>query len=81
MFTRRRGNRIRNLPTLHLYEEELLDKAPSDRRLAAGLLIFSLAFCALVFQAGFKEIWAYGKCSLNGGTNCSSIASSSSASP
>jgi hypothetical protein len=81
MITRRKENRIRNLPTLHLYEEELLGKARSNRRLAAGLLIFSLAFCALVFQAGFKEMWVYGKCSLNGGTNCPSIASSSSANP
>ena len=60
-----------NLPTLHFYEEELLHKVRSDRRLAAGLLIFSLAFCALVFHAGFKEMWASGKCDLNGGTNCS----------
>jgi hypothetical protein len=81
MITRRKGNRVRNLPTLHLYEEDLLDKVRSDRRLATGLLIFSLAFCVLVFQAGFKEMWAYGKCGLNGGTNCSSIVSSSSASP
>ena len=38
-----------NLPTLHFYEEELPHKVRSDRRLAAGLLIFSIAFCALVF--------------------------------
>jgi hypothetical protein len=69
-----------NLPTLHFYEEELLHKARSDRRLAAGLLIFSMAFCALVFSAYFKEMLAYGKCDL-GGTGCSTIASSSGASP
>ena len=70
-----------NLPTLHFYEEELLHKVRSDRRLAAGLLIFSIAFCALAFHAGFKEMWASGKCDLNGGTSCSSVASSSRASP
>jgi hypothetical protein len=67
-----------NLPTLHFYEDELLHKVRSDRRLAAGLLIFSIAFCALVFHAGFKEMWASGKCD---GTSCSSVASSSRASP
>ena len=40
-----------NLPTLHFYEEELPHKVRSDRRLAAGLLIFSIAFCALVFSS------------------------------
>ena len=81
MNTRRKGTRTRDLPTLHLYDDELLHRAQSERRLAIGLLIFSLAFCVLVFQAGFKEVWAYGKCNLNGGTNCSTIASSSSPSP
>ena len=70
-----------NLPTLHFYEEELLHKVRSDRRLAAGLLIFSIAFCALVFHVGFREMWASGNCDLNGGTSCSSVASSSRASP
>jgi hypothetical protein len=68
-----------NLPTLHFYEEELLHKVRSDRRLAAGLLIFSIAFCLLAFHVGFKEM--FGKCDLNGGTSCSSVASSSRASP
>jgi hypothetical protein len=81
MNTRRKGKRTRDLPTLHLYDDELLHKAQSERRLAIGLLIFSLAFCVLVFQAGFKEVWAYGKCNLNGGTKCSTIASGSSPSP
>jgi hypothetical protein len=76
MNTRRKGTPTSNLPTL-LYDDELLHKAQSERRLAIGLLIFSLAFCVLVFQAGFKEVWAYGKCNLNGGT-CSTIASGSS---
>jgi hypothetical protein len=81
MTARRKGKRTRDLPTLHLYADELLHKAQSERRMAIGLLIFSLAFCALVFQAGFKEVWAYGKCNLNGGANCSTIASDSSPSP
>jgi hypothetical protein len=69
-----------NLPTLHFYEEELLHKVRSDRRLAAGLLIFLIAFCALVFHLGFKEMWASSKCDLNSGPRCSSVASSSRAS-
>ena len=81
MNTRRKGTPTSNLPTLHLYDDELLHKAQSERRLAIGLLIFSLAFCVLVFQAGFKEVWAQGKCNLNGGTNCSTIALGSSPSP
>jgi hypothetical protein len=70
-----------NLPTLHLYDDELLHKAQSERRLAIGLLIFSMAFCALAFHAGFKEKWTYGKCDLNSGTSCSSVVSSSRDSP
>jgi hypothetical protein len=55
----------------------------TDRRLVlvSVLLIFSMAFCALVFHAYFKEMLAYGKCDLRGGTGCPTIASSSGASP
>ena len=83
MTARRKGKRTRNLPTLHLYEEELLHRVESDRRLAlvSVLLIFLMSFCALVFYAYFKEMLAYDKCDLRGGTGCSSIASSSGASP
>jgi hypothetical protein len=76
MTVRRKWSRTRNLPTLHFHDEELVRKAESDRRLTFGLLIFCIAFCALIFQAGFKEVWAYGKCNLSIGTNCSTIASS-----
>jgi hypothetical protein len=79
MIARRKGTR--NLPNLRLYEEELLHKAQSDRRQAIGLLVFSLAFCALVFHAGLNEVWAHDKCGLSGGTNCSPISSSSQAIP
>jgi hypothetical protein len=75
------AQRSGNLPTLHFYEEELFYKVRSDRRLAAGLLIFSIAFCALAFHVGFKEMRPSVKCDLNGGTSCSSVASSSRASP
>jgi hypothetical protein len=71
----------RNLPNLRLSEEELLHKAQSDRRQAVGLLVFSLAFCALVFHVGLKEVWAHDKCGLSGGTNCAPISSSSKAIP
>jgi hypothetical protein len=75
------SQRSGNLPTLHFYEDELFHKVRSDRRLAAGLLIFSIAFCALAFHVGFKGMRPSGKCDLNGGTSCSSVASSSRASP
>jgi hypothetical protein len=55
MNTRRKGKRTRNLRTLHLYDDGLLHEAQSERRLAIGLLIFSLAFCGLVFQAVSKK--------------------------
>ena len=58
------AQRSGNLPTLHFYEEELFHKVRSDRRLAAGLLIFSIAFCALAFHVGFKEMRPSGKCDL-----------------
>jgi hypothetical protein len=76
MTVRRKWSRTRNLPTLHFHDEELVHKAESDRRLTFGLLIFGIAFCALVFQAGFKEVWAYGRCNLSIGANCSTIAAS-----
>jgi hypothetical protein len=81
MNTQRKWTLTSDLTTLHLYDDGLLHKAQSERRLAIGLLIFSLAFCALVFREGFKEVWAHGKCNLNGGTNCSIAASGTSPSP
>ena len=81
MTVRRKWNRTRNLPTLHFHDEELVRKAESDRRLTFGLLISCIAFFALVFQAGFKEVWAYGRCNLTSGTNCPTIASSPNARP
>jgi|SoimicMinimDraft_17_1059745.scaffolds.fasta_scaffold46397_2 hypothetical protein len=74
MTVRRKRSRTRNLPTLHFHDEELVRNAESERRLTVGLLTFCIAFCALVFQIGFKEVWAYGKCNLSIGTNCSTIA-------
>jgi hypothetical protein len=42
------------------------DEARDDRALRVGLLIFSAAFCALVFWAGWKEAAAYERCGLKG---------------
>jgi hypothetical protein len=81
MTVRRKWSRTRNLPTLYFHDEELVRKGQSDRRLTFGLLIFCIAFCVLVFQASFKEVWAYGKCNLTSGTNCPTIASSLNARP
>jgi hypothetical protein len=56
-------------------EQALLQKDPEKQHLLTiALLIFSLAFCALVFQAGWKEVAAYEKC--GGLTNCPGFASS-----
>ena len=81
MTVRRKWSRTRNLPTLHFHDEELVRKAESGRGLTFGLLIFCIASFALVFQAGFKEVWAYGRCNLTSGTNCPTIASSPNARP
>jgi hypothetical protein len=56
-------------------EQALLQKDPEKQHvLTIALLIFSLAFCALVFQTGWKEVSAYEKC--GGLTNCPAFASS-----
>jgi hypothetical protein len=57
-------------------EKALIEKAEPEKQrlLTIGLLIFSLAFCALVFQAGWKEVLAYEKC--GGKANCQAFASS-----
>jgi hypothetical protein len=46
-----------------------------QRRLTLGTLIFSAAFCALAFHAGWKEIAALEKCALHGLSSCRGIAS------
>ena len=56
-------------------ERALIEVKPEKQRvLTIGLLIFSLAFCALVFQAGWKEVLAYEKC--GDVANCQALASS-----
>jgi hypothetical protein len=56
-------------------EKALIEKGEPEKQrlLSIGLLIFSLAFCALVFQAGWKEVLASEKC--GGGANCQAAAS------
>jgi hypothetical protein len=76
MMAMRKGGRTRKLPTFDSNENALSDRDNGQRVLVVGMLIFCLAFCALVFQAGFKEVWAYGKCNLDGVSNCQTMASS-----
>jgi hypothetical protein len=52
-----------------------------QRRLTLGMLMFSLAFCALVFHAGRKEIAALEKCALHGLSSCRAVASHPSNAP
>ena len=74
MFVRRNWWRIRNRPALDF--DEAARNAEPSRRVTLGLLVFCIAFCALVFQKGLKEAQADGRCNLNIGTNCSTMASS-----
>lgn len=65
------------------YERTLIDRnEPAKQRLlTVGMLIFSLAFCALVFDAGWREISNYEKCGLKGLIACHAVASSPSSAP
>ena len=70
--TIRQGEPLQNLDP---NEKALIEGEPEKQRLLTiGLLIFSLAFCALVFQAGWKEVLAHEKC--GGLANCQALASS-----
>ena len=64
------------LSMLDPYEQAL--RVPNhsawQRRLTLGMLMFSLAFCALVFHAGWK-VAALEKCALHGLSSCRAIAS------
>ena len=55
-------------------EKALVGKGEPKKQpvLTIGLLIFSLAFCALVFQAGWREVLALEKCGLR---NCEAVSS------
>jgi hypothetical protein len=57
-------------------EKALMENGEPEKQhlLTIGLLIFSLAFCALVFQAGWKELLATEKC---GAANCEAFGSRS----
>lgn len=59
-------------------EKALLEKEGSENQpvLTLGLLIFSLAFCALVFQAGLKERLAHEKCGALAGCSASIVSPS-----
>jgi hypothetical protein len=57
-------------------EKALLEKEGSENQPVPtfGLLIFSLGFCALVFQAGWEERLAYDQC--GGLGRCSALIAS-----
>jgi len=61
-----------SLQILDSDEAALKGEPKKQRLLTIGLLIFSLAFCALVFQAGWKEVLAFEKC---GRANCQAAVS------
>jgi hypothetical protein len=69
------GKESDGLRLLDPNEKALLGQGEPEKQrlLTIGLLIFSLAFCALVFQAGWKEVLAYEKC--GGVANCQAFAS------
>jgi hypothetical protein len=79
----------RNIDRAH--EDSMLDpfeqalRVPNhpawQRRLTVGLLMFSVAFCTLVFHAGWKEVAALEKCALHGISSCHAIASKLSHAP
>ena len=75
MGTWRRGE-LAGVMTADPYERALIDKQePAEQPiLTVGLLIFSLAFCALVFEAGLrKEVAVFEKCGLDGVASCQTI--------
>ena len=67
---------LAGVTTADPYERALIDQhQPTEQRiLTVGLLIFSLAFCALVFEAGLrKEVAVFEKCGLDGVASCQTI--------
>jgi hypothetical protein len=75
MGTWRRGE-LAGVTTADPYERALIDQhQPTEQRiLTVGLLIFSLAFCALVFEAGLrKEVAVFEECGLDGVASCQTI--------
>jgi hypothetical protein len=71
-----RREELAGVTTADPYERALIDRPePAEQPiLTVGLLIFSLAFCALVFEAGLrKEVAAYEKCGLDSVANCRAI--------
>ena len=75
MGTWRRGE-LAGVATADPEERALIDKhEPAEQPiLTVGLLIFSLAFCALVFEAGLrKEVAGFEKCGLDGTASCRTI--------
>jgi hypothetical protein len=65
-----------NLQTSKRYERGLREAGQrrGDRLLAVGTLIFSIAFCALTFQAGWKEMSAGQGCGPSAASSCQIIA-------
>jgi hypothetical protein len=68
MVAKHRGERTRKLPTFGVPNDS--DPVGGHRLVMVGAVIFGLAICALVFQAGWKEIWAHGTCDPSGEVEC-----------
>ncbi len=81
MTGRRTADRL-ELSMLNPYEQalQLPNQAVWQRRLTLGTLVASLAFCALVFHAGWREIAALKKCAVHG-ISCHTIASKTTHAP
>ena len=79
----RNADRAIELSILDPFEQALrVPNQPAwQRRLTLGVLMFSLAFCGLVFHAGWKEISALEKCALHDISSCHAIASKLSHAP
>ena len=69
MVAKRRGERTRKLPIFGVASDSA-EFVGGHRLVVVGALIFGLAICALVFQAGWKEIWAHGTCDPSGEVEC-----------
>ena len=83
MVERQQVHRAIELSMLDPYKQAL--RVPNhsawQRRLTLGMLMFSVAFCALVFHAGWKEIVALEKCALHELSSCRASASQRSDAP
>jgi hypothetical protein len=83
MVERQQTDRAIELSLRDPYEQAL--RVPNhsawQRRLTLGMLMFSVAFCALVFHAGWKEIVALEQCAAHELSSCRASAAQRSNAP